>query len=297
MGAVGLSPTGNALPQCDFNAPENHVLLGAESRHPSLDPPALRFANLRAMSRPSPLRLNQKLEFAPWRERVVARGRAQIPDILEADAAKRILTRLEMAPRWNLATQCGDRHLDLDAKGMEARPTKDRAQFLALVHDQARDGFGYLFNNIPIYDIYHRRKGKDHPLNEVFELLNSAPMLEFARAITGCEDIGFADAQATRYLAGHFLTEHDDNVAGKNRRAAYVLSLSPKWRPDWGGLTLFFDEQGRVEEVFTPKFNTLSIFTVPQRHAVSAVAPFAGAPRYSITGWFRAGEDPLLRRE
>lgn len=249
------------------------------------------------MTRPSPLRLNRNLEPASWRERVAARGRVQIPDIVEADAAKRILTRLEMAPRWNLAARCGDRHLDLDAKGMDARPAKDQAQFLALVHEQARDGFSYLFNNIPIYDIYHNGRRKNHPLSEVFELFNSAPMIELARAVTGCDDIGFADAQATRYLPGHFLTEHDDNVDGKNRRAAYVFSLSPKWRPDWGGLTLFFDEQGHVEEAFTPKFNTLSIFTVPQRHAVSAVAPFAGAPRYSITGWFRAGTDPLLRRE
>ncbi|MBB5519542.1 Rps23 Pro-64 3,4-dihydroxylase Tpa1-like proline 4-hydroxylase [Amphiplicatus metriothermophilus] len=227
---------------------------------------------------------------------MAARGRAQIPDVLEPDAAKRILTRLEMAPRWNLAADCAGRHVDLDAKGMEARPAKDRAQFMALVHEQARDGFGYLFNNIPIYDIYHNRKTQSHPLNEVYELLNSAPMLELARHVTGCDDIGFADAQATRYLPGHFLTEHDDNVAGKNRRAAYVLSLTAKWRPDWGGLTLFLDEHGCVEEAFAPKFNTLSIFLVPQRHAVSVVAPFAGGARYSITGWFRAGEDPLLRR-
>ncbi|HAV49166.1 MAG TPA: proline hydroxylase, partial [Brevundimonas sp.] len=44
---------------------------------------------------------------------------------------------------------------------------------------------------------------------------------------------------------------------------------------------------GAVTETFTPSFGTLNLFKVPQDHAVSMVAPFAGAPRYSITGWWR----------
>ena len=37
----------------------------------------------------------------------------------------------------------------------------------------------------------------------------------------------------------------------------------------------------------------LNVFAVPQMHAVSTVAPFAGGPRYSVTGWWRA--KPLER--
>jgi len=33
----------------------------------------------------------------------------------------------------------------------------------------------------------------------------------------------------------------------------------------------------------------LSLFDVRHVHSVTYVAPFAGAPRLSITGWFRAG--------
>jgi SM-20-related protein len=35
-----------------------------------------------------------------------------------------------------------------------------------------------------------------------------------------------------------------------------------------------------------------NVFTIPQRHAVSLVAPFARADRFSVTGWFRTGRDP-----
>ena len=59
------------------------------------------------------------------------------------------------------------------------------------------------------------------------------------------------------------------------------------WRAEWGGLLLFKDDAGEVVEAFTPGFNVLNVFRVPQAHAVSMVTPFAGAPRLSITGWWR----------
>ena len=52
----------------------------------------------------------------------------------------------------------------------------------------------------------------------------------------------------------------------------------------------FLDPSGRrVVDTFTPLWNSLSLFRVPQPHVVSLVAPWAGSPRYSITGWFRRG--------
>ena len=126
----------------------------------------------------------------------------------------------------------------------------------------------------------------------LFEFLNGSEFLDTIRAVTGDAQIAFADAQATRFDPGHFLTCHDDAIAGKNRRVAFVLSLSPSWRPDWGGALQFFDPAGNVEEAFTPTYNALSLFGVPMDHSVGVVAPFAGAPRYSISGWLRSGADP-----
>ena len=71
-----------------------------------------------------------------------------------------------------------------------------------------------------------------------------------------------------------------------------MLNLTPDWRTDWGGLLAFIDEDGHVAEAYRPSYNALNIFRVPQRHAVSFVAPFAGAPRLSITGWIRDAVPP-----
>jgi SM-20-related protein len=112
-------------------------------------------------------------------------------------------------------------------------------------------------------------------------------VVDFLRVVTGKKGIDFADAQATAYGPGHFLTAHDDEVAGKQRHAAYVFNLTPVWRVDWGGLLLFHGADGHVSRGFTPSFNALNIFAVPQPHSVSMVAPFAANRRYSVTGWLR----------
>jgi SM-20-related protein len=64
--------------------------------------------------------------------------------------------------------------------------------------------------------------------------------------------------------------------------------MTPRWRIDWGGALLFTDRAGHVSEGYLPTFNALNILAVPQSHLVGIVAPFAGAPRLSITGWFRS---------
>ena len=70
---------------------------------------------------------------------------------------------------------------------------------------------------------------------------------------------------------------------------AYVLSLTERWHPDWGGLLQFFEDNGTPRDAWVPGWNVLSLFDVRHVHSVTYVAPFAGAPRLSITGWFRAG--------
>lgn len=84
------------------------------------------------------------------------------------------------------------------------------------------------------------------------------------------------------------VSDRDDQVAGKERLFAYVLNFTPSWRADWGGLLAFLAPDGHVSEAYTPVFNALNIIRVPQPHAVTQVASFAGGDRLSITGWIRA---------
>jgi len=149
-------------------------------------------------------------------------------------------------------------------------------------------GFQLMYDTHRLSDEGEAYADQKSYLAKIVAFLEGEPFLSFVRQVTGEREIAFADAQATRYGPGHFLTAHNDDIAGKNRLAAYVINMTPYWRAEWGGVLLFLGKEGHVEEGYVPCFNALNIFKVPQVHLVSHVAPFANAKRLSITGWLRA---------
>lgn len=214
-------------------------------------------------------------------------SRVQINNILKEESAQRIYRSLSTQTQWNLAWNLDGRHQDMDYTAVQGWSEAEKRKLDDLIYQQASHDFQYRYTAVPIYDIYRQNLLPGHFFNSIYEFLNSDKLLSLARTVTGIEQISFADVQATRYSKGHFLNEHDDHVEGKNRLAAYVLNLTPKWKPDWGGGLIFPDETGHADTWF-PTFNALNIFTVPQKHAVTIVSPFAPESRYSLTGWFRS---------
>jgi Rps23 Pro-64 3,4-dihydroxylase Tpa1-like proline 4-hydroxylase len=91
-------------------------------------------------------------------------------------------------------------------------------------------------------------------------------------------------------MSGDYLSAHDDGlVENSGRRVAFVYSLTQAWLPHWGGQTLFFDDpDGASAEAYMPQFNSLLLFAVPTRHAVTAVALTCRQVRYAMSGWFHA---------
>ncbi|MEQ8404562.1 MAG: 2OG-Fe(II) oxygenase family protein [Oceanicaulis sp.] len=227
------------------------------------------------------------------RDRFVRTGRTVIEPVLKAKDAETLHHAMATFSPWGLVTCVAGQHRTFDAAGMDVLDPAKRKEFDALVHAGAASGFQYLFENMALYEL-GRKGALDGVMRAAFELVRSQAFLDLARSVTGCEDISFSDCQLTRYRGGHFLTEHDDAVEGKARRAAYVLNMTPDWRADYGGQLQFLTDTGDVEEAFTPRFNRLALFKVPARHAVSCVAPFAPSARYAITGWLRAGDEPAL---
>ncbi|MDF2179947.1 2OG-Fe(II) oxygenase family protein [Aliiglaciecola sp. CAU 1673] len=233
-------------------------------------------------------------EFDPAQATIglTSQGRCQLKPLLDQPSLTLLQKEIAEIVSWNLVTRLGGKHLDLDSSAMDKLPQLQQAEFYARVMQEAEQGFQYLFETFPIYDAWHQgRLPSEAPvLAKIFEFINSESFLSVMREMLKCQDIGFADAQLTRYRPGHFLTWHDDEVKGKNRVAAFVLSLSQDWQAEWGGLLQFDD--GGTKTAFLPQYNCLSIFKVPTRHQVTPVISGAGHYRYSITGWLRSGEDP-----
>jgi len=223
------------------------------------------------------------------------RKRLHIPGFLRPDGAKRLFLDLHNSDQWRLISTQGEdgtKLWELTREQQAALSAQDKAELEQGLFMRARTEFQFIYEYIHASDGQHRRAGSSLLLAEFAAFMSSEPVLRFLRKVTGLQDIAYADAQATAYGPGHFLTAHDDDVAGKNRQAAYVFNLTPNWKADWGGLLMFHADDGHVDESYVPMFNALNIFTVPQLHSVSMVAPFAPHLRYSVTGWLRSGKAP-----
>jgi SM-20-related protein len=231
------------------------------------------------------LRLNARLDAHALSKRFAEGGRLQIEDFLEPPDARELAASLSNLD-WRLVLNSGIRHVDLSAAQLAAMAPARQAAILEEVKKHAAHGFQYLYENYPVTDIAEAGQLDHKLLKAAYELTNSEAVRGLLQKITG-ESTDFCDMQATRYSAGHFLTVHSDDAPEKNRKLAYVLSLTEGWQATWGGQLQFLAERGGVARSYVPRFNALSLFRTPTPHHVSQVANFAPIGRVSLTGWFR----------
>lgn len=214
-------------------------------------------------------------------------GIIRIVDPFAADVADALHHHLATEVEWSRVVNQGEKAWDLAPELIAAMDGSNGEELIAGVHDSARDGFQFMFDSQIVSDDADERKARGLLVDRLIDTLNHPASLDTFRAITGEPAIRVVDGQATRYLPGHFLTSHDDGIDGQGRVAAYVINLTQGWRTDWGGLLQFHGASGDIPLALKPGFNTIHLFRVPQMHSVSYVAPFAGVPRYAITGWLR----------
>lgn len=243
-----------------------------------------------AMSSASPVfALNPDLDLNDLAERFARNGRVLIDGVLAPDAAEALHSMLRAREDWRQVIGGETQLVELDRRTRTGLTPEQVAALDEAVHAGARYGFQYRFETIRVPDAPQERARSGDPLAAFAAWWSQGEPLAMLRAITGDDTIAFADAQGTAYAPGDLLTGHDDEVAGKGRRAAYVLGLTPKWRLEWGGLLMFHDDGGHTAEGWMPGFNRLALFRVPQPHSVSEVTRAAAYRRYSITGWLRRG--------
>jgi Rps23 Pro-64 3,4-dihydroxylase Tpa1-like proline 4-hydroxylase len=239
---------------------------------------------------PDSFTLNPTLDIGRHAAAFAARRRAHVPDLLASPAAEWLHAWLAQSAQWSLVLHDGQNVREATPEQRRHADEVWERQMAAYAYARAREGFEFLYEHRRVADEARERASDDSPLARFVDYLNSPPFLGFARRLTGFADIVRADAQATRYRPGDFLTQHDDfdKTGRKLRRAAYVFNLTPRWHADWGGQLQFIGQDGHVAEAWVPRFNALNVFAVPQPHAVSIVAPFAAGARYAVTGWLLA---------
>ena len=244
-----------------------------------------------AADEPIPLfNINPDLDRQALARRFADEGRVQVRDVLTQQTANEIAKILVKQTPWGLSWQAGSNGPHhLRAQQLEKLgPSDGAAMGEALRTAIQGDQYAFAYAAYPIVDSYLEQWDPGNPLDLLLEHVNDDPFLELLRDITAIPELVKADAQATLYRPGQFLSMHSDSHKAEGWRIAYVLNFTTvDWRPDWGGYLLFFDEGGDVIGGYRPRFNSLNLFAVPKWHAVSYVPPFAPMARYAITGWAR----------
>ncbi len=236
-------------------------------------------------------RMRADLDAAPYAAAFERDGYVQIADFLPAEVAEEVAQILETKVQWSIMVTDpnGKTHI-IDRAQYEQVGQQKINEYLRQMTQRGAEGFAFLHMTYSLLDEYPRDPG--HPIAKVTEFLNSEPFLDFGRKVINAPTVKSSSIMASRYGPGDFLTVHDDSHTSDTRRAAMTLGFTRRWRPDWGGQLLFHDGAGDVERGLAPGFNVLTLFKVPKAHSVAYVAPYAKAPRISITGWLR--DDPSL---
>lgn len=232
--------------------------------------------------------LNSRLDVDAIKARFEERGWVSIPNLVPDDQAEALREHLLRREDWNL------RFRDLDGRLFEFGPNEQAELGPARIEGlrkiaapkAGKEGFGIFHSRLTIIDHDGKRVEPDSLMADFGRFLFSHDVASFVSQVTGVEGINFAMSFAARYDANDHTGVHNDGI--EERVCAFVYGLTKDWRADWGGLLLFHDKKDEISAGLVPAFNTLNLFKVPRNHSVSAVSPFATAPRLSVTGWYYA---------
>lgn len=234
------------------------------------------------------LRLNPAIDVEAATRAYARDGFVQIPDMFEPEIAEALATLLESGLDWDLAFEGEDgRPAVLTRAQIAAAGEPVLRERLKAMLARAGGQYGFMYLSYPLISAYLAGRDPGHAIHGLTEWLNQE-FVRFGASVTGQPQVVKADGQATRYRPGDFIGLHNDVGSEiSDRLTAYTLGLTREWRPDWGGQLLFHDDAGDVTRGHAPRWNTLTLFRVPQLHSVAPVAAYARGTRLSVVGWLR----------
>lgn len=213
----------------------------------------------------------------------VNKRKVEIPQLLEEAVVNKLhqfLTRL-LPPYWYCATCI--RKDRKESPLLPAAAKENRARIAMAQKAFGENEFAYYF-----YRTFNAIPGQYSPLEyQIRSFFSSPECIAFLNEITGLELTQLNTLFVSKYTSGSFLSTHNDAGNGK---LAFVIHLTKDWRPQYGGNLHFLDaSREKIIETFTPTFNSMMIFEVPDEgipHFVGHVAPNTPVARIALTGWF-----------
>lgn len=234
------------------------------------------------------LAINPELDLNALGKAFAKSNRLQVRDFLTSESAEALYDQIVNHTVWDWTFREDDQVRSLAGTEHTKFPVDQQKALWRKAYLRAQDDQQFIYFK---FDIDEQRAANPDAENPLFDLpgfLNSEPALSAAKTISGVGDIASATADAVWFSRDQFITSRDNLDDGDQNRLVFFIDLAKDWQADFGGLLQFFDDDMDLAEAFLPRFNSLTIFTVPQRHAMSYVTPFMENFRVGIAGCFKS---------
>jgi len=204
----------------------------------------------------------------------------KITSFLKEQFADALFKNILLEKNWNLASGIDNKKYEKLASTQNDKI--NNLQIKNVNNSFGKDHFSYIFyramnaNKMSFFEFTLRN------------MLNSKEFIDKINEITNLNVSRTTTVFLSKYKNGNFLSPHSDKGNGK---IAFVIYLSKFWKPQYGGVLHFMNEERtEIIESFVPSFNTLVLFEVPPEngisHYISHIAPNVQYSRYAITGWY-----------
>lgn len=224
-----------------------------------------------------PTLLTDQFDFAGFQSRFAQKGRVRLEGALPADHALRAHQALEQETPWELHLVTKEGKPDvISREALNILPADLIQTRLQDAAERAQTGLSYLRLGLDLM------AADTIALAPLADLLKSEAFAAFCGDLTALSGLELTDLAAVCYRNGDFFTRHTDTSA----RLCFEWNFTQGWRSDWGGQMLFHSPSGDIEGGIMPRLNDLALFSGDQPRSVASVAPYAGGPRFSITGRF-----------
>ncbi|EGF89752.1 proline hydroxylase [Asticcacaulis biprosthecium C19] len=223
------------------------------------------------------LTLNTQFDTAGYLSRFASKGRIRLEGVLLDDDAAAVHHALEQQTPWELHLVGGNGPEVINRRELATLPESDIQNRLTEAAERAQNGLSWLRLG---YELMGTLDGE--ALRPLADMIKSPAFARFCESLTGMSGLDLIALNAACYRPGDFVTRHTDTAA----RLCFEWSFTKDWRSDWGGQMLFHSPSGDIEGGIMPRLNDLALFAGDQPRSVASVAPYAGGPRFSITGRF-----------
>lgn len=227
-------------------------------------------------------KLNGALKTRALAKEYKKTGRVRVIDALERKSADNLSSTIEQMAIWSKVYLVGDDEQRVTSTQEQSKTNRRLREAVERIYLQARDQYQYLRYECLTSTIPNAKDPK--ALKDADKFFKSDEFRDFLRAIAGVKDGELENVQARWLNREQFMS--DSGLAKKlaDCKLWFSMDVTRKWRPQWGGNLEFLDGDGAIEEIWSPLFNSLNIYTGGTRHSISYVTPYHDAFCLSICG-------------